>query len=88
MLFSFFSSARHRGAQSIAGSAHRHGRDTRMSRGILSEIYQLLGQKSDENADGRVRLYLIFGEENKVKTFGFWRRMYVILVELVYVNSV
>jgi len=56
----FFSSARNCGTQPTTGSANRHRRDARMSRGILSKVYQLLGQKSNKNVDGRVRLYFYF----------------------------
>jgi len=56
-IFFVFSSAGNCGAQPTTGSANRHRRDTRMSRGILPQIDQLLGQKSNKNVDGRVRLF-------------------------------
>lgn len=64
-----YSSAGDRRTQPIARSSNRDGRDARMSRGILSEIYQLLGQKPDENADGRVRLccYYVISYTTRVK---------------------
>lgn len=61
VFYFIFSSAGNCGTQPTAGSANRHRRDTRMSRGILSKIDQLLGQKPNKNVDGRVRLfYLVF----------------------------
>jgi len=56
-IFCIFSSAGNCGTQPTAGSADRHRRDTRMPRGILPKIDQLLGQKSNKNVDGRVRLF-------------------------------
>lgn len=54
-MFCFYSFTRNHGAQPIARSPDWHRRDAGMSRGIVSEIYQLLGEEPDENADGRVR---------------------------------